>query len=206
MPPEHSPDDDAIAELIIDHREVDELLTQLQGDSLSPEERQDTMEQVIKELIRHAVAEESYLYPAIEDRVPNGKSIADKERADHQEVEELLKQLEGEDPHDPSSRPTLMKLVTDLHQHIADEENNLFPALRSVYSEAELKELGDKVRTAKAAAPTRPHPSAPRGEMARKTPRPMVGLVARPRALLPGRSRCRSAREAPRRIRRGPSF
>src|SRR6478609_4253702 len=151
MPPEHNPDDDVIAELIIDHREVDEMLTQLQGEALSTEERQDMMERVIAELVRHAVAEETYLYPAIEDRVPNGKAIADKERADHQ-------QLEGEDPHDPASRPRLTKLATDLHEHIADEENNLFPALRSVYSEVELKELGDKVRTAKKAAPTRPHP------------------------------------------------
>ena len=187
--PEHQPDDDVIAELIIDHREVDEMLTKLQGDTLSPEERQDTMEQVIAELIRHAVAEESYLYPAVEDRVPGGKQIADKERADHQEVEELLKQLEGEDPHAPESRPTLMKLVTELHEHIADEENNLFPQLRAVYSEQELRELGDKVRRAKAAAPTRPHPSAPRSAMARKTLGPMVGLVDRTRDLLTGRNR-----------------
>jgi hemerythrin superfamily protein len=186
--PEHQPDDDIIAELIVDHREVDEMLTKLQRE-MSPEDRQDTMEHVISELVRHSVAEESYLYPAIQDRVPNGKQIADKERADHQEVEELLKQLEGEDPHAPESRPTLMKLVADLHAHIADEENNLFPALRAVYSEQELRELGDKVRTAKKAAPTRPHPHAPRGEMARKTLGPMVGLVDRTRDLLTGRNR-----------------
>src|SRR4051794_1468412 len=187
MPPEHSPDDDVIAELIVDHREVDEMLTQLQGE-MSAEDRQSTMEHVIAELVRHAIAEESYLYPAIEDRVPNGKAIADKERADHQEVEELLKQLEGEDPHAPESRPTLNKLVTDLHEHIADEEGNLFPALRGVYSQQELKDLGDKVRPAKKAAPTRPHPAAPRGELARKTMGPMVGLVDRTRDLLTGRN------------------
>jgi hemerythrin superfamily protein len=186
--PEHHPDDDIIAELIVDHREADELLAKLQGD-LSPEQRQDTMERVIAELVRHAIAEESYLYPAVEDRVPGGKQIADKERADHQEVEELLKRLEGEDPQAPESRQPLMKLVSELHAHIADEENNLFPALRSVYSEQELRDLGDKVRTAKAAAPTRPHPSAPRGEMARKTLGPMVGLVDRTRDLLTGRNR-----------------
>jgi hemerythrin superfamily protein len=188
MPPEHHPDDDVVAELIVDHREAQELLARLQGDTLSPDERQDTMEHLITELVRHAIAEESYLYPAVEDRVPNGKAIADKERADHQEVEEALKQLEGEDPHDPANRPTLVKLATDLQQHITDEEDNLFPALRAVYSEAELRELGDKVRTAKAAAPTRPHPSAPRGELARKTLGPMVGLVDRTRDLLTGRN------------------
>ena len=187
MPPEHSPDDDVIAELIIDHREVDEMLTQLQGE-MSAEERQDTMEHVIAELVRHAVAEESYLYPAIEDRVPNGKAIADKERADHHEVEQLLKQLEGEDPHAPESLPRITRVADLLRAHIADEEGNLFPALRQVYSEQELKNLGDKVRTAKKAAPTRPHPSAPRGEIARKTMGPMVGLVDRTRDLLTGRS------------------
>src|SRR4051812_50017872 len=125
MPAQHRPDDDVIAELIVDHREVDELLTKLQGDALSPEERQDTMEPVIAELVRHAIAEESYLYPAIEDRVPNGKAIADKERADHQEVEELLKQLEGEDPHSPESLPRITRVADLLRAHIADEEGNL---------------------------------------------------------------------------------
>src|SRR3954453_20153593 len=133
--PEHHPDDDVIAELIIDHREVDEMLTKLQGDQLSPEDRQDTMEHVIAELVRHAIAEESYLYPAIEDRVPNGKAIADKERADHQEVEELLKQLEGAEPHAPESLPRITRVADLLRAHIADEEGNLFPALRQVYSE-----------------------------------------------------------------------
>ena len=57
--PEHHPDDDVIAELIVDHREVDELLTKLAGRAAVAEDRQDTMEQVIAELVRHAIAEES---------------------------------------------------------------------------------------------------------------------------------------------------
>ena len=128
--PEHQPDDDVIAELMIDHREVEEAFAKLEGQQ-SPEERQDTIEHVIAELVRHAIAEESWLYPAIEDKLPGGKAIADKERADHQEVEELLKQLEGEDPHAPESRPALAKLIATLREHIQDEETNLFPALRA---------------------------------------------------------------------------
>ncbi len=185
--PEHQPDDDVIAELMIDHREVEEAFAKLEGQQ-SPEERQDTIEHVIAELVRHAIAEESWLYPAIEDKLPNGKAIADKERADHQEVEELLKELEGEDPHAPESRPTLAKLIATLREHIQDEEANLFPALRANCTPEELHELGDKVRTTKKAAPTRPHPSAPRGELARKTLGPVVGLVDRTRDLLSGRN------------------
>ena len=186
--PEHHPDDDVIAELMVDHREVEELFAQIEGEQ-SAEDRQDTFEQIITELVRHSIAEESWLYPAVEDKLPNGKEIADKERADHQQVEELLKELEGEDPHAPESRPKLTQLITSLRAHIQDEENNLFPALRANASAEELRELGDKVRTTKKAAPTRPHPSAPRGEMARKTLGPVVGLVDRTRDLLTGRNR-----------------
>ena len=186
--PEHHPDDDVIAELMVDHREVEELFAKIEGEQ-SAEDRQDTFEQIITELVRHSIAEESWLYPAIEDKLPGGKEIADKERADHQQVEELLKELEGEDPHAPESRPRVTELITSLRAHIQDEENNLFPALRAHASAEELRELGDKVRTTKKAAPTRPHPSAPRGELARKTLGPVVGLVDRTRDLLTGRNR-----------------
>ena len=186
--PEHHPDDDVIAELMVDHREVEELFAKIEGEQ-SAEDRQDTFEQIITELVRHSIAEESWLYPAVEDKLPGGKEIADKERADHQQVEELLKELEGEDPHAPESRPKVTALITSLRAHIQDEENNLFPALRAHASAEELRELGDKVRTTKKAAPTRPHPSAPRGELARKTLGPVVGLVDRTRDLLTGRNR-----------------
>ena len=128
--PEHHPDDDVIAELMVDHREVEELFTEIEGEQ-SAEDRQDTFEQIITELVRHSIAEESWLYPAVEDKLPGGKEIADKERADHQQVEELLKELEGQDPHAPESRLKVTELITSLRAHIQDEENNLFPALRA---------------------------------------------------------------------------
>ena len=184
--PEHHPDDDVIAELMVDHREVEELFAKIETEQ-TPEDRQETFEQIITELVRHSIAEESWLYPAVEDKLPNGKEIADKERADHQEVEELLKELEGEDPHAPESRPRLTQLITSLRAHIADEEQNLFPALRANSSEQELRELGDKVRRAKSVAPTRPHPSLPDRPPFNKLLAPGAGLVDRIRDALGGR-------------------
>jgi hemerythrin superfamily protein len=184
---EHRPDDDVIAELVTDHREVEEMFARLETELL-PDERQDLLEQVTAELVRHAVAEEAWLYPAVRDRVPGGDAIADKEREDHQQVEELLKQLEGEDPHDPTNRATLHSLMATVREHVEDEEANLFPALRDVYTQQELQDLGDKVRTAKRAAPTRPHPMAPRDATSRRVLGPFVGLVDRTRDTLTGRS------------------
>lgn len=99
--PEHHPNDDIIAELVTDHREVEELFSKLETE-LSPEERQDALEEVITELVRHSVAEEAWLYPAVRERLADGNAIADKEVAEHLEVEQMMKQLEGEDPHDAS--------------------------------------------------------------------------------------------------------
>ncbi len=44
--PEHHPDDDVIAELMVDHREVEELFAKIEGEQ-SAEERQETFEQII---------------------------------------------------------------------------------------------------------------------------------------------------------------
>jgi hemerythrin superfamily protein len=183
---EHRPDDDVIAELVTDHREVEEMFVRLEGE-LPPDERQTILEHVITELVRHAVAEEAWLYPAVRDRLPDGDAIADKETADHHEAEILMKQLEGEDPHDPTNRATLHRFMTVIREHVRDEETSLFPALRTAYSEQELKDLGARVRTAKQAAPTRPHPAAPRDATSRRVLGPFVGLVDRTRDTLAGR-------------------
>ncbi|MEU6971864.1 hypothetical protein AB0A71_29820 [Kitasatospora aureofaciens] len=45
--------------------------------------------------------------------------------------------------------------------HVQDEENNLFPRLRQACAAEQRADLGDKIRRAKAMAPTRPHPAAP---------------------------------------------
>ena len=185
--PEHDPNDDVLAELVVDHREVEELFVRLEGTGLSAEERQETVEQVVAELVKHAVAEEAWLYPAMRDRLDDGNALADRETAEHLEVERMLKELEGTDPHDPASRPVLENLMAAVRGHVEEEEKQLFPALRAVYTEAELKDLGDKVRTTKKAAPTRPHPGAPRDQVSRRVMGPFVGLVDRTRDALSGR-------------------
>lgn len=184
--PEHDPNDDVIAELVVDHREVEELFTRLEGE-LSAEERQDTLEQVVAELVRHAVAEEAWLYPAIRDRLDDGNALADRETSEHHEVERMLKEVEGQDPNDPAARPVVEALMAAVRGHVEEEEKQIFPALRAVYTPEELTALGDKVRTAKKAAPTRPHPSAPRDQVSRRLMGPFVGLVDRTRDALGGR-------------------
>lgn len=184
--PEHHADDDIVAELTTDHREIEQHFVRLESE-LAPAERQDVLEQVIAELVRHSIAEEVYLYPSVRDRVPNGAAIADREVAEHADVEVLMKELESKDPHDPQNRATLQQFMALVREHVEEEESMLFPLLRDAYAPAELRELGVKVRTTKAAAPTRPHPSTPHSAAVRAALGPFVGLVDRTRDVLSGR-------------------
>jgi hypothetical protein len=97
--------------------------------------------------------------------------------------------LERTNTDDPEMSPLLQQLMDEVAAHVEDEENNLFPMLRQACSSEMLGDLGDKVRRAKAMAPTRPHPSAPDTPPANKLLAPGAGLVDRARDFVTGRGR-----------------
>ncbi|WP_405652191.1 hemerythrin domain-containing protein [Streptomyces sp. RK9] len=178
-----------IAELTIDHREVDELFAMIEAQPVGDERRRKLADELTIELVRHSVAEEVHLYPAVRAHVPDGDKIADKEIADHGRVEQLLKDLEGLGATDPDFDHLVAKLKLDVSEHVRDEEARLFPLLAAAWTPEVLDELGDKVRTAKKTAPTRPHPSTPSTPPGNKLLGPGVGLVDRARDLLTGRGK-----------------
>ncbi|WP_338900092.1 hemerythrin domain-containing protein [Streptomyces sp. TG1A-60] len=180
---------DVIAELITDHREVEELFGRIEALAPGDKQRKDYVDQAVIELVRHSVAEEMYLYPAVRELLPDGDTVADKEIEDHAEAERTMKELEGAGAGDPEFDRLLGELMTEVRSHIRDEEDDLFPRLRAAASEDELMRLGDKVRQAKKTAPTRPHPSAPDTPPANKLLAPGAGMVDRLRDALTGRGK-----------------
>ncbi|EPJ41619.1 putative hemerythrin-like protein [Streptomyces afghaniensis 772] len=150
-----------IQELTADHREVEDLFSQIEALPEADERRRELADRLTMELIRHSVAEEEYLYPTVRRYVDGGDDLADKEIADHSEVERMLKELEDCRPGDGRFDTLILRLKNSVTAHVNDEENRLFPMLADVCSAAALEELGEKARSAKEHAPTRPHPSAP---------------------------------------------
>lgn len=146
-------------------------------------------EQVVIELVRHSVAEEEYLYPAVRKHVPGGDETADHEIQEHAEAEETMKRLEALEPSDAEFWPTVDRLMVQIRHHLDEEENDLFPRLRQACSEEQLVELGGKIQRAKKLAPTRPHPSAPDTPPGNKLLAPGTALVDRMRDALSGRGR-----------------
>ncbi|MGW7267012.1 hemerythrin domain-containing protein [Streptomyces sp. NPDC054842] len=180
---------DVIRELTTDHEEVEELFTNIEELPSGDPQRKQYADQVTMELVRHSVAEEAYLYPAVRRHVPGGDTLADRELEDHAVAERTMKDLEGCQADDPEFDRLMSRLMTEIRTHVADEENNLFPRLRESCSQEALDELGDKVRQAKKTAPTRPHPSAPDKPPANKLLAPGAGLVDRMRDALSGRGK-----------------
>jgi hemerythrin-like domain-containing protein len=179
---------DVVDLLTEDHHEVLDLLQQIKA-STGAEERRDLADTVISELVRHSVAEEMYVYPAMRRHLPNGEEAVEHDIKEHKEIESTLKKLEGADADGAEFTELLVRLETVLRDHVQDEEAEQFPLLRAHVPHADLVEIGEKVETAKKMAPTRPHPLAPNNALFHKLVGPGVGLVDRLRDSLTGRNK-----------------
>ena len=120
--------------------------------------------------------------------LPDGDAAVEHDIKEHQELEEVMKELEGVDSKDAQFLGVLGRLEAVLRDHVSDEETEQFPQLRATIPAEELVKIGGKVETAKKAAPTRPHPAAPHSALFHKALGPGVGLVDRLRDALTGRS------------------
>lgn len=177
---------DVLDLLMQEHREVEALLDQISQPEQNPNSR-DIADRAIAMLVKHSVAEEMYVYPAMVEYLENGEQEVDHDKREHQELEELLKQLEGLEPEEDGFAQCVSRIQEVLADHVSDEEDQQFPKMRRAIPAERLIELRGKVEMAEKVAPTRPHPEAPHSEMFHKLVGPGVGMVDRLRDALSGR-------------------
>ncbi|HWC09714.1 MAG TPA: hemerythrin domain-containing protein [Acidimicrobiales bacterium] len=181
---------DVIEILEHDHREVEEMFAELEAlagasDAGSRVRRRQRMRQVTIELVRHSVAEETEVYPAVEKKV--SAEEAERAKQEHAEAEQTLQRLDGLDPSDPSFDEELATLTGEIREHIAEEEGEMFAHMRQTFSQEELLERGSKVESVKKIDPTRPHPSVPNEAGVRTALGPVAALFDRMRDAASGR-------------------
>ena len=148
---------DVVDVLSTDHREFLDLVGQIRA-TTDPVARRDLTDTLIAELVRHSVAEEMFVYPAFGDYVANGEEAAQHDAQEHNQLEQIMKELESADPADAAFLELVGQLESVLRDHIGDEEGSQFPQLRANAPREELVKLAGKVETAKKVSPTRPHP------------------------------------------------
>lgn len=152
-------DIDVVDELTTDHRNALELLERI-GTIREPAQRRELADTVIAEVVRHSVAEEMYVYPAMREHVPDGEQAAEHDTREHKELERTMKELESVDATDARFETLVRDMTEKLRHHAHDEETEQFPRLRERLPRDTLISLREKVDTAKKIAPTRPHPTA----------------------------------------------
>lgn len=147
---------DGIDVLKEDHRTAESLFTRLES-----EIDQATLDELVKELSIHAAIEEQVLYPALRKVLGEGDALADHSIDEHQEVKELLKSIEKGGADGEETPGLVAQLIASVRQHVKEEENKIFPALRQATTPEALAAMAETLHSAKKAAPTRPHPHAP---------------------------------------------
>jgi hemerythrin superfamily protein len=157
-----APQADAIALLKEDHRDVKELFRRYRGLGAGATRRKaQTMERVVRELSVHAAVEEQVFYPDVKAEVRGTKRLVDHALHEHQELKENLAKVQRLEPGSEEFEATMRTIIDDVTEHVKEEETELFPKVRQAKSKRELLDMAKMMRTAKKAAPTRPHPKAP---------------------------------------------
>src|SRR5690349_2253834 len=118
-----------VDELTLDHREVAAVFEEIQTLPSGAARRRELADAFTVALVRHTVAEELYLYPAVREHVPGGRELVAAELEDHAAVERLLKDLERADVEGQAFDATVATLIAEVRTHVKEEEEVLFPAL-----------------------------------------------------------------------------
>ncbi|KFY94790.1 hypothetical protein V500_03055 [Pseudogymnoascus sp. VKM F-4518 (FW-2643)] len=144
-----------------DHRELEQYYKNIINAKDSDEATR-WQNQFTWELARHSISEELVVYPVFEKLLgQEGKQMADKDRADHQTVKEELKKFQNLKAGSPEFLPTIKTLMSNLSDHIKEEEEQDLPALDSKLSPEDSASMAKSFGRTKAFVPSRSHPSAP---------------------------------------------
>ena len=139
-----------------DHARLDRLLQQAR--ERDGDEQQETLTAICRLVFPHAFAEESVLWPAVRRALADGPALTLRIEEEHQQVNELVTELERSRPGDPGRAALLERVFAVLDEDVRDEEDLLLPQLQEALDPPALRRLGLTWELVRRVAPTRPHP------------------------------------------------
>jgi hemerythrin superfamily protein len=123
-------------------RKLVDAVVDTQGDST---ERSKLFSQLKDELVKHASAEERFLYKPMLD-FDETQEKARHSIAEHHEIDELIESLEATNPSSPAWKATAEKLQHTVHHHLDEEEQEVFQQAGKVLSEQKKTSLAQSYR------------------------------------------------------------
>ncbi|MGH3747631.1 MAG: hemerythrin domain-containing protein [Micromonosporaceae bacterium] len=136
---------DVIDILTQDHQEIASAL----GLTVTAAQRRDRAPLLMAMLVRHAVAEEEYVYPLVRDQVTGGERVADRGVSQHAQMEETMQQVLTVGRGDAELEHLFQALVQQFRRHVRHDEVELFPRLRGSCTSSDLNWLGSRVSSTK---------------------------------------------------------
>ncbi|MDA2811566.1 hemerythrin domain-containing protein [Nocardiopsis sp. RSe5-2] len=139
-------------------------------------------ERAVAALVRHLSTEEQLLYPRL--RGVHADGAVDRALVRHRELEGWMQDLERLTGSDPGFGHLLRLLADGVRWHAAEQESLLFRRFARDITEDERLRIGEQVPTARALAPTRPHPGVPDARPLKALVTPWIGVADRVRDFL----------------------
>lgn len=133
--------------LLRDHRKVSELFEQIENSS-DPAVQETMFSQLKQELIVHTEIEEKYFYPFLIKFLETEELTVDSIE-DHQEIKDLLSELDEISPNDDDWENTIRDLIDAIEHHVKLEENELFPKAQNLLNDETLIRLTEELQAAK---------------------------------------------------------
>ena len=156
---------DALTFLRQDHKSVLGMLEVLDEAPSASGAEISGLETMVTNLViaesQHEAIEEQIFWPAVRDALEEGDALADDAIKQEQEGKKLLQRLADGKPGEAEYHEALQHFVKAGRQHIAYEQDVVFPRFEAAVSREHLEKLGEKLERAKKIAPTRPHPDTP---------------------------------------------
>jgi hemerythrin superfamily protein len=173
-----APADDLVSVITQDHNAVRQRLSEF--DSASPDSREELFWKLTDQLVRHEVAEQVVVYPALR-QLPGGDKVADARIAEEEEAEKLLASMEHLDPAGEEFKGAVEKLSEAVIDHVLKEETEVLPLFLAHEESGRLQYLAQKFKGAKLGAPSHPHPHLPSSPTAHKVLGPIAAFFERTR-------------------------
>jgi hemerythrin superfamily protein len=139
------PPPNALDLLIEQHDQIDQLIAQLTDGQISDERKALIFRTLADTIAAHAAAEETLFYPAVREK--DTDEIVREALQDHAAIKRELADLVLSELDDPRFSARLQILQAQIEHHARDQEEGLlFPKVRELMDEAELTQLGVRMR------------------------------------------------------------
>jgi len=174
---------DVVDLLLAQHQEVKRLFSEVHGPG---EDRAEAFARLVRLLAVHETAEEEVVYPAVRSTGPEGERAAEARKAEEADAKRELADLEKLGVDDPAFDGRFGTFRMAVLEHARNEEQEVFPLLRSSLDAEKLQSMRKAVELAERFAPTHPHPHGPESAVGNLVVGPFVSVVDRVRDALRG--------------------